>query len=125
MAATILVVEDEAQLREVLRMTLERASYRVIVAESGNAGIRHYRESRPDLILTDILLPEMDGLEVLRAVRLIDSKARIIAMSGGGQAADMKFREFTKEFGAVESLAKPFRAAQLLTAVERVLSAPI
>lgn len=124
MAATILIVEDEAQLREVLRVTLERANYRVIAAENGNVGIRRYRESRPDLILTDMLLPGTDGVELLRAIRQIDPEARMIAMSGGGQAAEIKFLELTKEFGAVESLAKPFRKAQLLSAVERVLATP-
>lgn len=121
--AVILVIDDEPAMRDAVRVTLELARHKVLEARDGATAVEYYGSARPDLVITDVLMPAKDGLEVIREIRRLDPKARIIAMSGGGQFAELKYLAFTREFGALESLAKPFRAQQLLAAVERALSA--
>jgi CheY-like chemotaxis protein len=120
--AKILIVDDEPSLREIVRLMLERAGYQVIEAEEGAGALMRYSEHRPDLVVTDILMPGRDGLEALREIREMDPGARIIVMSGGGENANTSFLELAEKLGAVASLEKPFTAADLLAVVARVLT---
>ncbi len=119
---TILVIDDEPAMRQMIRGILESASYRVIDAPNGAIGLALFREQRPGLVITDILMPEKDGIEAVKEMRKIDPEVLIIAISGGGRAKYMNFLEAAKAFGAAESLAKPFRRDQLLAAVASVLA---
>ncbi|MGH7126036.1 MAG: response regulator [Stellaceae bacterium] len=123
--ATILVVDDDEPVRDSLRIVLERVNHKVVLAENGDEAVRCYASSRPDIVITDLLLPDKDGIEIVREIRRIDPSARIIAMSGGGETAESRLDALTKEFGALETLSKPFRLAQILAAIERALSAPL
>jgi DNA-binding NtrC family response regulator len=120
--STVLLIDDDSGMRDMIRRMLESAKYDVLDATSGVAGIALFRERRPDVVLTDILMPDKDGVETLREIRKIDPQARVIAMSGGGRAKYTNFLKVAKEFGATETIEKPFRREELLAAVARVLA---
>jgi CheY-like chemotaxis protein len=119
--ASILVVDDDQSMRELLRHVLEEAQHSVFTAANGEQALRLAREAPVDLIITDILMPVRDGLEVIREMRRENPRVKIIALSGGGTYVGLETLETAKDFGAVETLAKPFNIERLIQVVERVL----
>jgi DNA-binding NtrC family response regulator len=120
--STILVIDDEAPMRKMIRTILESAHHQVIEAPNGITGLRLFREQRPELVITDILMPDKEGIETIREIKQIAPKARIIAISGGGRTSRTDFLTVAEKFGAMESLKKPFRRNDLLACVERVMA---
>lgn len=120
--ARILVIDDEADFRETLRATLEQAGHEVLEAGNGVEGIRMHRAESPELIITDIIMPEMEGIETILELRRHDPAAKIIAISGGGRLRMTDFLSAARKLGAVTTLAKPFRRDQLLEAVQQSLT---
>jgi DNA-binding response OmpR family regulator len=120
--APILVIDDDRQARGVVRSALERAGYEVREACDGSEGARLARSERPALVITDILMPNKEGLEVIRELQEGHRSLPIIAMSGGSQwmPPDALLRLATY-FGAQRTLLKPFSLADLLDAVRSVL----
>jgi len=118
--ARILVIDDDALLRRVIRVALEAAGYEVIEAGDGTAALRVYREHGADLLLVDLFIPEPDGLEVIRTVRAEAPGAKIIAMSGGG-SLKLDLLAAAAAFGASRTLWKPFVPDVLLAAVRDLL----
>jgi DNA-binding response OmpR family regulator len=116
---TVLVIDDEPLMRKMVCNTLASAGFQVADASNGVMGLKLYREQRPNLVITDILMPDKEGIETIIEIRKIDSRARIIAMSGGGRTNREDFLKIAKQFGAMEILKKPFRGDELLGAVER------
>jgi CheY-like chemotaxis protein len=112
--ATVLVIDDDPHYRKVVRAMLESSGHVVRQASDGNGGIESFASTRPDLVITDMIMPELDGIETIRALRDLDPSVPIIAISGGSGSVLMVARDA----GAVEALAKPFDSARLLTAVE-------
>lgn len=121
--STVLVVDDDAGMRDLIRSMLESAQYQVVVATSGVSALPLFREHRPQLVITDILMPDKDGIETVREIRRIDPQAKIIAVSGGGRAKYTDFLRIAQEFGAAEVLEKPFRREDLLAVAARTISA--
>ncbi len=121
MAHSILVVEHESELREWVSITLKAASFTVFEAENGVPALRLYREHRPDLVITGMVMPEKDGIETIREICQIDPGARIIAMSSDTYGR-MDFLGIARSFGASETLRVPFRADELLDCVERAIA---
>lgn len=121
--AVILVVDDDEPVRDSMRVVLERLNHTVVLAENGDEAVRCYVSARPDIVITDLLLPDKDGTEIVRQIRRVDPKARIIAMSGGGSAESLLLA-LKSEFGALETLSKPFRLAEILAVIERTLGTP-
>jgi YesN/AraC family two-component response regulator len=119
--STVLVIDDEEAIRGSVRTILEAAGHTVLEAENGVSGVELFSVHRPHLVITDILMPVRDGLETVRAIRAIDPQARIIAMSGGGEMRYANFLKAVREFGAAETIEKPFRRAAFLEVVARVL----
>ena len=119
--ATILIVDDEAQFRKMLRQMLERAGHEVIEAVDGNEGGRLYRQLRPSLMITDIFMPEKEGLETIMELKHEFPEARILAISGGGREGDDLFLQHARQFGANSILKKPFERHELLDAVAEIL----
>jgi len=122
--ATILVIDDELFMLDFVRKILESAQHKVLVATSADTGLDAYRANKPDLVITDLIMPEKDGLEAIQEMRKENPEVRIIAISGGGRSGYTNALEAAKAFGARETVRKPFSPNVLLTAVKRVLDAP-
>lgn len=106
----------------MIRRIVESAGYRFIGADNGASGLELFRNHRPELVITDIYMPDKDGLETVREIRTLDPAARIMAVSGGGALGDVRYLAAAEMFGAVTSLQKPFRKQELIEAVQRVLA---
>ncbi|MBM4122398.1 MAG: response regulator [Nitrospira sp.] len=119
--ATILVIDDEAPIRRMLRDLLEGAGHTVTEAADGRAAMKCLREQPSDLIITDMLMPEEDGVEVIREARRIAPETKIIAMSGGGLKGKADFLNIARCLGAQRTIAKPFALDKFLEAVKEVL----
>jgi len=117
----ILLLDDEPELRSALRDRLILEGYDVQTAPDGRRGLKLYQENPVDLVITDVLMPEMDGLEVIRVLCGIPAPPLIIAMSGGG-SRDLDFLVEATEFGATRTLSKPFRLDDLIILVNDLLS---
>ncbi|MCH8036471.1 MAG: response regulator [Proteobacteria bacterium] len=120
--ARILIIDDEDELRSMLRRMLEQAGHEVTEAVNGAEGIELYERDRPDLIITDIIMPEKEGVETIIALRRADPDLPIIAISGGGRLEATDFLTMARKLGARRTLAKPFRRDQLLEAVDECLA---
>lgn len=122
--ASILLVDDDEFVRGILRKALISVGHEVEEAPDGKVALAAYRRQPSDLVITDLVMPEKDGLEMIRELRRLDPAVKIIAMSGGGRmvAPAQLYLESARIFGAVRILAKPFNAPALLKAVSEVLS---
>jgi CheY-like chemotaxis protein len=122
---TILVIEDNADFRHLVVGMLETAGYTVLAAKNGREGMKLVQANPPDLIISDVLMPEFDGVEVLRAIaQSAEPRPPIIMMTGGGNGLPAaSLLQISKVFGAAETLFKPFRRRELLEAVVRLLKA--
>jgi DNA-binding response OmpR family regulator len=118
---SILLVDDDEQLRAVLGESLRREGYDVREACDGRQGERMYRERRADLVITDLIMPEKEGLETILDLRQNHPGVKIIAMSGGGRSGFQTGLKVAEAFGARRVLAKPFSRREMLEAVRQVL----
>jgi CheY-like chemotaxis protein len=119
--ARILVIDDEELIRETIRMKLEQSGHEVIEAGNGVEGLLALEQHAVDLVVTDIIMPEQEGIETIRRIRDRDPNVGIIAISGGGRTRNFGFLEFAKKLGANCALSKPFTGTQLLALVEDTL----
>lgn len=117
MPKKILIVEDEANIRELLRLYLEREGYTVLEAENGVEGIKKWKSDKPDMLLLDVMMPVMDGWAVCREIRA-ESDVPIIMLTAKGETAD---RVSGLEMGADDYIVKPFEVKELLARVHAVL----
>jgi two-component system response regulator (stage 0 sporulation protein F) len=113
--ATILIIDDEEGIRALLRTTLEAAGYEVTEATNGRQGLERYRHSPTDLVITDILMPELNGLDLLLELTREFLHAKVIAISGVG--GEKNVLDSAKLLGARRTFHKPFNMPQLLDAV--------
>ncbi|HMS83309.1 MAG TPA: response regulator [Nitrospira sp.] len=118
--ASILIVDDDDSLRVLLRRILEDDGHQIREAANGHVGLTLYREKPTDLVITDILMPERDGMEVTLALTREFLDARVIAMTGA--TGDQSFLNIAKLFGARRVIQKPFSPPELLRAVRFTLS---
>jgi DNA-binding response OmpR family regulator len=119
---SILVIDDDEQLRKVLRQSLEREGYEVLDAPDGNKGMKLYREHGADLIITDLIMPDKEGLETINEARRNFPQVKIIAISGGGSGSAAEYLHLAKKFGADITLQKPFERKEFLDAIEHLLT---
>ena len=117
----ILLVDDDAAVRRTLRAMLEKAGYAVTEAEDGDQAVALFTAHKPDLVLTDIIMPNREGVETIRELRALDPAIPIIAISGGGQTGGDLFLKIASRLGAVATVAKPIRQATLLEVIEKHL----
>jgi CheY-like chemotaxis protein len=125
MKKKVLVIEDQKEIRRVIRRVLTAEDFEVLEAADGQEGLDLARENPPDLIVTDIFMPEMDGLEFIRTARKLNAQVRILAISGGGAMGNMQMLAIARSLGAGGVLAKPFGRDELIEAVRQALAAPI
>ena len=122
--ARILIIDDEDQPRCMLQQVLIRAGHDVVEARDGNQGLQLFRTSPTDLIITDILMPEKEGLETIIDLRREFPAVKIIAISGGGRTGNLNFLEVAKRLGAQRTLQKPFELQEMIAAVRELLQEP-
>lgn len=119
--ARILIIDDESQIRSMLRLMLERVGYEVVEAPDGIEGIRQYREKPADLIITDLIMPNKDGIGMIIDLKKEFPKVKIIAMSGGGVNRPEGYLDGAKKLGASCTLTKPIDREEMLMAVKDTL----
>ena len=119
----VLVIDDDESLRGTIREILEEAGYEVDEAKDGREGVNRYQAVLPDLVLTDIVMPEQDGLEIIFTLMRDHPGTNVVAMSGKTRFGAADFLDYARKFGAHETLVKPFRRNELLTVVRRTLAA--
>jgi len=121
--ARILIIDDDPQMRPTLRRILESAGHMVLEATNGAEGLAAFKSHTPDVVVTDIIMPEKEGIETILALRRLAPNLGIIAVSGGGLAGNADFLTIAEKLGADLSLQKPIRAVDLIAAVKRIAPA--
>jgi len=119
--ARILVVDDEEIIRFTLRQILEKAGHEVLEAANGQDALDSYEEHRVDLVITDIIMPEKEGIETIVELRQRQPDLRIIAVSGGGRTRTLDYLEIAERLGADGALAKPLNRQAVIDAVDKAL----
>jgi CheY-like chemotaxis protein len=122
MKRTVLVVDDDGGVLKMIELMLGDSGFDVMVAPSGRDGLKALESQAFDLIITDIIMPEMEGIELITHLRTTRPDIPILAISGGGRSRNFDFLKFAKKLGAKAVLEKPFRRDGLLEAVNKALS---
>ncbi len=120
-ADQILIIDDEPMIRHLATRVLSRAGYRMLSAANGAQGIACFRRERPALVITDLIMPEREGIETIRQILRDGAGTPIIAISGGTLTGAADFLAMARELGATAILRKPFEPIELLLLVERCL----
>jgi len=120
--ATILVIDDDPWILDFFVEILTREGHKVHKAENGDIGLSLYRELLPDLLITDMIMPQRDGLATIMELNREYPEAKIIAVSGGGAIEPERYLRLAKTIGAKQSLKKPFTRDDLIAAVNKVLA---
>lgn len=119
--ARILIIDDETDLLEILQAILQSADHFVDICDSGILAISKIKSEPFDLVLTDIVMPDQDGIETIRQIVEIDPGIKIIGMSGGGSLSADTYLKLAKHLGASKILKKPFPGAELIKAVAELV----
>lgn len=117
----VMVVDDDVQIRQLLGQVMRRQGYEVIEADDGDVALRLFRERPADLVITDLLMPNKEGLELIQATRQIAPDVKLIAFSGGGRFDQGAVLKFAEGFGADRVFTKPVPLAELQKAVAELL----
>lgn len=120
--ALVMVVDDDVQVRQLLGQVMRREGYEVVEADDGEIALRLFREQPADLIITDLLMPNKEGLELMQATRRISPNVKLIAFSGGGRVDQNACLKFAEGMGADRVFTKPVPLAELQQAVAELLT---
>lgn len=120
--ARILLVDDDDFFRDMLRTTLEGMEHEVTVAKNGREALRLHEPGAFDLVLTDLIMPEVEGIETIIELRGREPALRVVAMSGGGRSFAEDYLHIARKFGAEQVLAKPFTIEELTRALTDALA---
>ncbi len=119
--ARIILVDGDDQLRTVLALVLERAGHTVTAVPDGSRGLAAYRAAPADLVVTDLVMPEREGIETIMELRTEFPDVRVIAISGGGRHPGTDYFQLASRLGASRVLSKPFTNQEILTVIDDVL----
>ena len=117
----ILIIDDDHHILLMIKKMLERAGYEVDLAANGNEGLELFNKMPADLVITDIIMPEKEGLETIREMKRMQADLKIIAMSGGGKISADNYLETAKIFGASMVMEKPFSQKTMVAAVDKLM----
>jgi DNA-binding response OmpR family regulator len=120
----ILIIDDEAQVRQLLKSLLSRVGYTIDLAGDGKEGMRLFRQKRHGLVITDLIMPEKEGIETITELRRETHVPKIIAVSGGGRASSEGYLLIAKRLGADATLRKPIPLNVLLSTVRELIGEP-
>lgn len=117
--ASILIIDDDPQIRSLFREILEQAGYDVLLASNGHDGLQLFRQTPADLVITDVFMPEIDGLEVITILHHEAPTIPIIAFTG--QSEGREYMKVARYLGAQCTMAKPIPATELIRTVQQYL----
>src|SRR5690348_16451655 len=123
MGTHILVVEDHDLMRELIAKALRRAGYQVVTARNGDEGLTRFRELVPDLVITDFIMPEQNGLDMTATIHNLRPDTKILVMSGYGGTSRIGFMDLVRRLGADKILQKPFAISHLIATVRSCIGA--
>jgi DNA-binding response OmpR family regulator len=118
----VLIVEDDKELREMLKLALLRKNFTVLEAENGKVAIAHFKPLITDVVVTDLIMPEEDGLKVVIKLRELKPSLKIIAISGGGKVGPGSYLNLAKALGADATYSKPFSINEVVIKIEELLN---
>ena len=119
----ILVIEDNLIVRNTVMRILQSAGYTVVTANDGLQGFDMFRKEQPDLVVSDIIMPQQEGIATIRQILAERPSTKIIAISGGGRIGNTDFLQIARKMGAVDALQKPFDPDDLLGRISNCLKA--
>ena len=119
--AHILLVDDEPLVVEALSNAMTNKGHTVVTATNGNEGMSRFAEGTFDLVITDIIMPDKEGIEMIMEMRRRAPDTRIVAISGGGPTGNVEFLQMAKKLGAIAALKKPIHLAELYETLEQCL----
>lgn len=117
----ILVIDDEPQVLNMLQKMLELEGYTVLTAVDGKQGLRICETSAVDLVVTDVVMPEVEGLEVIMTLKRSSPNVKIIAISGGARIQPHDYLDMAGMLGAHRTFTKPFKRQEMLDAIKELL----
>jgi len=120
--AHILLVDDEPLVVRTLSNALATKDHTFVTASNGIDGLKRFAEGNFDLVITDIIMPDMEGMEMIMEIRQRAPNAKILAMSGGGRTVNREFMEMAEGLGAMATLKKPIRLAEFFDALKICLN---
>lgn len=117
----ILVIDDDEFFREMLHVMIEREGYAVDEAEDGEVGLQKHKENNYDLIITDLIMPNKEGIGTIIELRTDYPNVKIIAVSGGGRLVPNNFLDIAEKLGAHKTLTKPFERKELISSIHELI----
>lgn len=120
--ATVLVIDDEPSIRRIVAHVLRAEGHEVVEAENGKEAVRAFRARPVELVVTDLVMPEQEGIETMEQLLALDPSVRVIAMSGGGRGSAVSYLKIAQFVGARATLEKPFTLDELRSVVADVLA---
>lgn len=117
----ILVVDDDDMMRSFVKELLTINKFKITEADNGKSGLKAFLENTPDLVITDIIMPEMEGISFIKELRSHDKSIPIIAMTGNVHGRMEEFLDISAKLGADEILRKPIKSQDFLDAINRLL----
>jgi DNA-binding response OmpR family regulator len=122
MGGKVLIIDDDPALLRLMSMAFKAEGFSTVEADNGRKGIRMAGAHRPDLVVTDIVMPDIEGIGAIRAIKSSARPPKVIAISGGGRSRGADYLCWAKHLGADEVLAKPFRMSELMKISKSVVS---
>jgi DNA-binding NtrC family response regulator len=119
---SVLIIEDDDFVKNMLKQTFERAGYEVATASNGRIGIQLYQTNPFDVVITDLIMPDMEGIETITHLRKTNPAVKVIAISGGGRNRPDDYLHLAAKLGAVRTFVKPVDRNALLDAVQALVS---
>jgi len=113
----VLVIDDDAHITRVIELKLRTGGYEVITAANGKEGLNLIKSKQPDVVITDMIMPEKEGLQVIMELRRDFPNVKIIAISGGGRIGPEEYLNWAKKSGVQRTFSKPFTCNEILEAV--------
>jgi DNA-binding response OmpR family regulator len=121
--AKVLIIDNDPLLCDTLKMAAEGAGHTVVLAQNGREGLEIFETLKPDVVVTDILMPEKEGMETIVEVRRLNPGVPIIAMSGAAPTGNISFLKIAQKLGANRTLSKPFAMDAFVAAIAAVVKA--
>jgi CheY-like chemotaxis protein len=118
----ILIIEDDEFVKNMLKQTIERAGYDVATAANGHIGLKLYKSNPFDVVITDLIMPDMEGIETITHLRKNNPGVKIIAISGGGRNSPEDYLHIAEKLGAKRTFSKPIDRQALLNAIQELIA---